>query len=177
MCSGKGPQLGDEDEVLLRQIDPQWFKDGGKLSSQSFDPFRKPDENCLSTDRASLATPAESLMLFNTPRPAGFGGSSVDVYGVSVAEVHHVGLTAWEHPVLADSESPANPAHASIEFGEVSGSRRRALGKQLLLFAEKRGSLFCPVEQSVIRSPAADVAGRLTPPPQRGSVSVHEPEA
>ena len=73
-------QLTDQDEILFRQIHPNFVEEDGQPSSQPFQPTEK-DAGQLSVDRSSLTTAAAAFALFTSD-----GHASVAVYGLSVAE-------------------------------------------------------------------------------------------
>ena len=61
MYTKRGPELAEGAELLLRQIFPDWLKDEGVPSSQSFQPWRTIDDGCLSVDRGSLTTATKAF--------------------------------------------------------------------------------------------------------------------
>ncbi len=117
MCEKSGPEITDESELLLRQVFPNWLSEEGEPSSQAFYPWRDIDDGCLSVDRAALAEPAAAFARFTAPRPQGFGQPAVEVWGLTVGELKPRGLSAWQDPVEATGDHPANPSHALVEFG------------------------------------------------------------
>lgn len=152
MCLKSGGELApphcDASELLLRNVSPVCFADDGHPSSQAFLPRRRTDhhpgdEGCLSVDRGSQASPASSHALFTSEKPRGFAASSAGVWAVSIGEVVAQRLTAWGDPVPASpqSDTPANPAHAVIDFGGVSESGQRKQARTLKARALERGRL------------------------------------
>ena len=140
MCSKNGAQLADGSELLFRQVRPTWFDDEGHPSSQNFRPGPL-DDGCLSTDRDSTTTAHAAYNLFSAAKPAGFGGQSDGVWAVSLAEVHIVGLTAWEAPLAPEDGEPANPHHVAVEFGDLKNKPLKRAGDRLKVFAYTRGRL------------------------------------
>lgn len=140
MCQKNGDRIPGSDEILIRQVNPAWLDDG-EPSSQSFYPWRDIDEDCMSVDRGSLTSPAAAFQLFTAARPDGFGQPSAGAWGLAVSEVDVVGLSAWNDPVAATSDTPANPAHALVEFAPFTKKQQRTLGRKLKLLAITRGRL------------------------------------
>jgi hypothetical protein len=141
MCEKRGLRLSDQDEVLLRNVRPYHVDEEGRPSIQAFRPRQK-DDGCLSIDRESMVAPATSFALQTDPRPDGFGGVSVGVWGVSLSEVEHFDVTGWADPVDARDDCPANPAHAVIDFGTAD----RATTSRLLWEAAIRRRRMHPCE-------------------------------
>ena len=135
------PITGGPDELLLRQVTPSCLTDEGEPSSQAFFPWRDIDEGCLSVDQHKLTTASESFVLFTTPRPTGFGLDSEGVWGLSLAEIHAQALTARQDALDATKETPANPAHAVVEFGTEQKKKWRSIGRTLKVRALQRGRL------------------------------------
>jgi hypothetical protein len=126
--------LCDNDELLLRQIHPNFY-DNDYPSSVQFAPSAK-DDNKLSVDRRSLITPAESHALFT-----GNGFQSAAVYGVSVGEFSAEKLPCHPDPLEAEGTRAANPAHAYADFSAVTVSQAKKIAKRLRNNALKRGRL------------------------------------
>ena len=169
MCTKRGPELAEDAELLLRQVFPDWLKDEGVPSSQSFQPWRTIDDGCLSVDRGSLTTAAKAFALFTTPKPDGFGQGASEVWGLTVEEVRARTLTAWSDPVEAVGDLPANPAHAVVEFGGIEPKQWKKAAKALKIFAVARGRLHPPIEAAesaqprAPAAPPAEVAGETLP--------------
>jgi hypothetical protein len=115
--------LKNHDEVLLRQVNPLHMEDG-EPSSQAFWPHRDIDEGQLSVDRSTLTTAANAHALFTTAKPNGFGGASEGTWGLTVGECTTEGLSSREDPVAATAATPANPAHAVVDFAAHTKSKR-----------------------------------------------------
>ncbi len=147
MCEKTGPQLPASPEILYRHVTTSCFEEG-QPTSQAFLPRRHSDDGCLSVDRASLTSAEQSHLLATRSPPGGFGLQSVGVWGLSLEDVYSVALTAWSDPVPASEGKPANPAHALIEFGDLSEGNRRRLGRAFKVRALARGRLFPLVEQT-----------------------------
>lgn len=141
MCEKTGEKLSLPEELLFRQIYPNWLVEDGLPSSQAFYPWRTVDDGCLSTDRSSLTSAENSYLLATSSPPSGFGLNSVSVWGLSVDDVTANGLSAWSDPVAETAEKPANPAHALIEFGDIPPNKWKHLARLLKARAIKRGCL------------------------------------
>ena len=141
MCTKSGPQLINSTSLFLRQVDPDWFDHEGEPSSQAFHPWRDIDDGCLSVDQNDITSPADAYTLLTTPPPGGFGMQSGGVWGLSAPEITSAQLTAWEDPIAAQGNKPANPAHALIEFGTLSQKAMKKVGRTLKLKAIARRRL------------------------------------
>lgn len=134
--------MDDEDEVLLRCVHPDLIHEGAP-SSRAFLPSDA-DAGCLSVDRGVLVTPAAAMKLQAAPKPDGFGGLRVGVWGVSVGEARALAVPPRPDPVLEEpgTRTPANPAHAVIDFNGIKGSNaQRRVAKALAGHAKARGRL------------------------------------
>ena len=140
MCSKRGPQLMESAELLFRQIHPNWLVDDGVPGSLSFVPSRH-DEHCLSVDRSACTNAAGSYSFFTSDLPAGLGRKSIGVWALTVEEVDKVGCKAFSDPEPASAETPANAAHAVIDFEGISGNQQKKIGARLKVFAVTRGRL------------------------------------
>ena len=127
-------------ELLFRQIHPNWLVDDGVPGSLSFEPSRH-DEDCLSVDRGACTNAAGSYSFFTSDRPAGLGQKSIGVWAPTVEEVDKVGCKAFSEPEPAGAETPANAAHAVIDFEGISGNQQKKIGARLKIFAVTRGRL------------------------------------
>lgn len=161
MSTPKGPALTAVNELLLRQVRPDWFEDGGEPSSQAFRP-RTSDHGYLSVDRDSAANPVESFTLATSAPPQGMGLSSAGVWGVSVGEVHGVPLNAHEDPVPATGDRPANPAHCVVDFNGRTGGQTKNASRVLKAHAHQRGCLHRPGPKPPAALPSA---AKYLPPP------------
>ena len=130
--------LNDDDELLFRQIHPQ-FMTNGRISSQAFAASAS-HQGKLSVDRQSLTTPQESYELYTM----GFKKASCGVYGLSVGEVRQNDLSAFPDPLEADANLPANPAHAVVDMQSLSVNKMRKVAKKLAKMARTRGALYRP---------------------------------
>ena len=126
--------LDDQDEVLFRQIHPNFY-DNSYPGSVQFAPSAK-DEGQLSVDRGSLTTPAASHALYT-----GNGYASAAIYGVSVGEFGAENLPCHPDPLAATARQTANPAHAYADFTGVNSSQSRKIAKRLRNVAVARGRL------------------------------------
>ena len=144
MCEKTGPQLfpsAESVEVLFRQVSASSCEDG-EPTSRAFIPRKHSDDGCLSVDRSSLTSAERSYFLATKLPPDGFGLQSVGAWGLSLEDVYSCALTAWSDPVPASEGKPANPAHALIEFGDMSEGDRRRIGRAFKVRAIARGRLF-----------------------------------
>lgn len=143
MCEKNGARVSASGEILFRQVNPGWFAQDGEPSSQAFYPWREDDECCLSVDRASKTQADAAYTLFTAPRPAGFGGTSAGVWGISVQEVDDANVTAWDDPVDACDDAPANLAHGVVDFSDhQSEKKKRNVGRILKVKALSRGRVY-----------------------------------
>jgi hypothetical protein len=141
---------------LFRQVFPNWLEDDGQPSSQAFHPWRDCDDGSLSVDRASLTTAEATFLLFTTPKPMGFEGQSAGVWGFTVGEIMAMRLVALEDAIAATKDTPANPAHALVNFHNIDRSRWKNTGRQLKVKAIDRGRIHPPtVNDATVQSVAA----------------------
>src|ERR1035438_3900619 len=103
-------RLTDLDELLYRQIHPNWVRTG-EPTSQLFRPTGK-DEGQLSVARSTL-TSAETA--FNRWIARGF--ESVGVWGVLVREVEANELAAFDGPAAEKAEEPG---HGYVDFDALA---------------------------------------------------------
>lgn len=115
---------------LLRQVHPQWFKDG-HVASLAFRPFPK-DEGLLSVYDGSQIGPKSSWERYTKV----LGFKSAGVWVVTVAETTACDLPARPDP-LKDF-----PEHAVIDFTHHPRKQQEAKSKVLAARAEERGCLF-----------------------------------
>lgn len=120
----------NDQTLLLRQVHPQFFPDG-EVSSQAFTPFPK-DDGGLSVDDGDRVTADASYRHY----AADLRLQSVGVWAVMGKEVASVGLQYRPDPV-AD-----NPAHALIDFDDLSKKECRKRAKKLRKLAVERGCLY-----------------------------------
>ncbi len=118
--------------LLLRQVHPQWIKDG-RILSLAFRPFPK-DEGLLSVYDGDRITARDSWLHFTQ----GQGFNSAGVWAVSVAESEACDLSSRPDPL------PGNPDHAVIDFTAHARKQQEAKSKILSARAQERGCLFGP---------------------------------
>lgn len=121
-------KLMQVDEVMLRQVLPDWIQEG-RPSSAAFSP-NSSDAGNLSVDRRSMIDPKQAFEAYLQR-----GLSSGGVWGISVGECHEQKLTCYEDQ-LAD-----NSAHALVHFGDASKSEQKRIGGRLRDKAHSRGCL------------------------------------
>lgn len=125
-------ELLNEDELLFRQVNPNWLRDGS-ITSQAFKPMAS-DHGQVSVDRGSLTTPAAAHEFFTGV----LGFSSAGTWALSVGEVrgNPVPLCAFGSP---ETETLANPSHGHIEFRDLPRRDVEAKAKSLRAAATSRG--------------------------------------
>lgn len=128
------PRLNDSDEVLFRQIHPNFYDDNHPASPQ-FAPTAK-DQGKLSVDRSSMTTAEAAHALFT-----GNSFASAAVYGVSVGEFGAESLPCHPDPLKSEGALAANPAHSYADFSAVTISEGKKIAKRLRNNAVKRGRL------------------------------------
>jgi hypothetical protein len=113
--------------LLLRQINPNWIREG-RVTSQAFRPTPK-DDRRLSVSDGDKVTPFESWERYTNR-----GFASQGVLAVIVQECESNGLTAHPDPL------PEQPEHAIIDFSNIiSNSQIERISKILTFAAVKRG--------------------------------------
>jgi hypothetical protein len=134
--------LTDEGELLFRQVNPAFIREG-RVGSQAFRPTRK-DERMLSVARSSLTTAQASFA-----RHTGcLKLASVGTWAVTVAECASLGLPARPDAI---TEGPCpDPAHAVVDFTAFTNSKVEGHGARLARLANERGCLH----------PSTDAEGR-----------------
>lgn len=130
--------LDDEAEVLFRQVNPAFIRDG-RVGSQAFRPTPK-DERKLSVARSTLTSAAAAFELYTDCRELRSAGT----WAVTVAECTNLGLKTRADPL---SEPPCpDPAHAFVDFTELTNRKVEAHGTRLARHANDRGRLHPSVE-------------------------------
>ena len=117
---------------LLRQIHPNWLKDGHILSI-AFRPFPK-DVGLLSVYDGDLIAPEASWKHYTE----NLGNKSAGVWAVTVGETKACRLVARADTVGYFAE------HAVIDFSGHAEKEQKAKSKILASHAEARGCLFQP---------------------------------
>lgn len=125
-------ELHDEAELLFRQVHPN-FIDDGEPSSQAFRPTTK-DQGKLSVSRSSKTSPENAFRHHTETLKLKSGGS----WAVSVGEALGVQLHSFDDPLRE------NPAHAFVDFRQLSRRDAEARSKVLLAHARVRGCLYRP---------------------------------
>lgn len=132
--------LIDEAELLYRQVHPGFVVDG-RVTGQAFRPTKKDDDK-LSVARSSLTTPQGAYEHFTTTLALASAGS----WGVTVGECRAQALPVRPDP-LSEPDVP-DPAHAYVDFEDVSKSQAEAKAARLARIATARGRLFPDVAPS-----------------------------
>ena len=144
-----GLRLDDNTELLLRQVNPAFVRDG-RPSSQVFRPTPK-DNGMVSVNRGSKRTAELAFQLF-IARPA---CKSCGVLAVSVAECQVEQLAAHDAPLMADDDGYDDPTHAIIDYRGIAKSAAEKKAGRLVRVAEARGFLHGPIALApVTDSPA-----------------------
>lgn len=126
--------LTDGDELLFRQIHPDFIQDG-EPSSDRFRPSQR-DENKLSVDRSELTTASDSYALYTRN-----GLASAAVFGLTVHEFGSEAITCAPDPVPASENMAANEAHALADYSTHTISKQKIIAKKLKRLAVARGCL------------------------------------
>lgn len=121
------------DEVLFRQIHPEWVQDG-LPTSQGFRPTPK-DAGSLSVDRSTLCTAHDSYALHADVKQLATAGT----WGVSVEEFAEVLVECRPDPIEATPTEPANAAHAVADFTPLPANRWKPVSQKLKTVAARRG--------------------------------------
>ena len=124
----------DETELLLRQVHPSFVRDG-RVGSQAFRPTAK-DKRLLSVARGSMTSAEEAFKLHTDCLRLASAGT----WGVAVGECTALGLPTRSDPV--EEEPCPDPAHAIVDFSELSNSKIEAQGARLARHANDRGRLY-----------------------------------
>lgn len=126
--------LDDEDELLWRQVNPQFVQDGVP-TSQAFR-LSTDDRGRLSTARASKQTAAGAYD-FHT-RVGGL--ASAGTWAVSLAEVTEAGSRAVDDTASeSPPPSPVPPGHTYIDLRPYTGGVPRRIASVLSARAKTRG--------------------------------------
>ena len=126
-------RLGNPAELLLRQVHPA-FLQAGRVSSQAFCPSRNHGFK-LSVSVRSKTEPGQAYRLHVDEK----GLASAGVWAVSVEECERCDLAVHEDPV----ETPVpDPAHAYIDFTNLTNGQRKARSQLLAGYANERGCLY-----------------------------------
>lgn len=127
----------DDNELLLRQVHPNFFKEA-RITSQAFLPTEK-DERKLSVNRNCMISARESFDLHTKEKKL----QSAGVWGVSVGEVLMLDPLSIESDPI---ETPIqDKSHSLINFSKLSSeSRIKAVAKQLTAKARDRDCIYKP---------------------------------
>jgi hypothetical protein len=139
MSTSAAAVLDDDEELLFRQVHPNFLRDG-RPTGQAFRPTQK-DAGKLSVARGVLTTAQRAYEHYTNAR----GLRSAGTWGITVAECKKEGLVARPDPLTSPPENVADPAHAIVDFTEVASmSQREAKGARLARGAAGRGRLHPP---------------------------------
>lgn len=131
-----GNRLENGDEVLFRQVHPNFFPNG-ELSSEPFVPNTE-DAGMLSVDSATK-TSAEAAHFHYTTY---LKKKSRRVYGISVGEFGNLEIVCREDPLDAEAGVPSNGAHCLADYTPFSANSQKNKAKRLKQAALKRGCLY-----------------------------------
>jgi hypothetical protein len=121
-----------ESHLLYRQVHPAWVQDT-RVSSQAFKPSKK-DEDKLSVSDGTKTSPLDSYNRF-----VNLKFKSSGVWAVSTLEVENAGLSAFSEPVTTPEP---DPAHAYIDFTDLTNSQQQKAADKLAASARARGCVF-----------------------------------
>lgn len=124
------PEPLTANEDLFRQVHPA-FIHSGRVSSTAFRPTPK-DQGKLSVSRASRTNPKNAYRLHVQVR----GLRSTGVWAITVSECREVDLNVFPDELEDD------PAHAVIDFGDLSHGQAEKKAKKLAARARARGCLY-----------------------------------
>lgn len=128
-------KLDKPEEVLFRQIHPNWIDDGVPASI-GFVPSEK-DQDKLSVDRSSI-TDAESSHALYTSQ----GYKSDAVYGVAVGEFEEQGINCFSDPIKGNDNTIENLAHAYADYSAHTPSQQKKRAQLIKRKALARGQLY-----------------------------------
>jgi len=126
--------LTNSDEVLFRQIHPNYIQNG-EPASDRFKP-QPNDAGLMSVDRSALTDAAASHALYISA-----GRKSGAVYGVTVGEFIEEAINCRNDPLEATEDAPANSAHALADYTSHEERKWKNISKRLTLKAKARGCL------------------------------------
>lgn len=123
--------LVDVHEVLLRQVHPLQYLEGGKLSSKAFCPSEI-DAGVMSTRREAIGADKACLDWLDT------GHRSAGTWGVSVGDFQDSGIETVD-----DSNLPKQPqGHASADYTHLPSRMQLKKGRIIRDAAWERGPLY-----------------------------------
>jgi hypothetical protein len=139
MSETSATSLTNIDELLYRQVHPNWVRDG-RVTSQAFRPTKK------DTDRLSVScssrTNAEGAYALHTGAK---GLQSVGTWGVTVGEYQDHQLRSYYDPITSPPEPVPDDAHCYVDYSTLpSKSAIEAVGALVARIATARGCLFPP---------------------------------
>jgi hypothetical protein len=129
----EGEKLEDSDQLLWRQVRPEWCDDG--LSYQGFKPGSR-DGKRLSTSQSSLIS-ARAAYERHTQE---YGRPSGGTWAISVGEAEEATVPAYDDGGIGDLPED----HASLYFGKKSRSQIKSAAMRLAVFADERGCQYDP---------------------------------
>ena len=122
----------NSDTLLYRMISPSWMQDGSP-TTPAFKPTRK-DNGRLSVYDGDQISPQAAYEHYTS-----LGNKAVGVLAVTVAECESLDLAVTPDPL------PGFPAHALIDFTDLSGNRVKRAAHQLNKSATARGWQHRPI--------------------------------
>lgn len=124
----------NRDALLFRQIHPNFFVNGGRVTSQAFQPFPR-DDNRLSVYDGDQITAEDAWCHYVYE----LNNASAGVMAVTVAECHDQDLRPEHDP-------DPFPEHAVIDFSGLSKSGIKSTAKKLAECANNRGWQYGPID-------------------------------
>ncbi len=131
--------IADPEEILLRQVHPQFYVDG-KLGSRAFKP-NSGDAGFMSADRECVHSAEEAFLHYTQQMKK----HSACVCALTVEEFVGENISCKEDPLLAVHGVEANPAHALLDYNKHEEKAWKNIAQRLKGLAEKRGIRFKPV--------------------------------
>lgn len=125
-------KLAASDELLMRQVHPNFMLQEGRLWSGAFTPT-KMDNGLLSADRESLISPKDAYERYLAAKALTQAGGS---WGVSINEFKELDLACYSDPVAG------NDAHVLVDFAAKGAEKEKGLGKLAYAKANARGRLY-----------------------------------
>lgn len=127
------------DELLWRQVHPDWVTDDGVPTSQAFKPAQA-DVNKPSVARSQRQT-AEDAYRWHTESAQ---LKSRGTWGVTAGECTAASLRVIDDSNAENAPAHRSPAHAYLDFRPHSKSERKIASASLLSSALRRGQVYPP---------------------------------
>lgn len=131
-------QIENTNEILLRQVHPDFIDADGIPATDRFRPYSG-DNNKMSVDMSSKTNPQESYARYTS-----LGRKSGGVFGLSVGEFAAEAIDCFEDPI--EESGRENPAHAFADYSQHDLSAQKLISKRLHRLARARGILHGPFQ-------------------------------